>query len=82
MHHKYAVKDYNETQKAGYVLFGSINWTNSAFVENYENITFLSSSAVVEAFHDNFEQLWSFLGEEYKNNLLITAILKNKICIK
>lgn len=82
MHHKYVVKDYNENEKSGFVLFGSMNWTTSAFMNNYEDVIFVSDSGVVEAFHNDFEQMSSFLEDESKNNAFVTAVLNNKVCIE
>lgn len=77
MHHKYAIKDYfNST---GYVLFGSMNWTHSAFSNNYEDITFLDCPAPVKAFHDDFTQIWDFLEQQYATNVAVKTILLNQV---
>lgn len=62
MHYKYMVKDYN--RDGGYAFFGSPNLTMSAFLNNYEDIVFMSSNEVVTALHNNFQDCWDYIKKE------------------
>lgn len=79
MHHKYAIKDYNGT--SGFLLFGSLNWSNTGFTNNYEDIVFTTNEEAVDSFSKNFESIWSYVEDLEKNDLTACAILKNKIKI-
>lgn len=74
MHHKYVVKD------GEYLLFGSMNWTNGAFMDNYENLVFTSEKSVVNSFHQNFEDMWKYVNEQM-GDVEIQAILKRKLTV-
>lgn len=77
MHHKYAVKDCNG--KSGFLLFGSLNWTNSGFTNNYEDIVFTTNFEAVKSFSDNFENLWKHVNDLEEYDVTTQAILFNKI---
>lgn len=77
MHHKYAVKDYNG--KTGYLVFGSLNWTNSGFTNNYEDLVFTTNSDAVNSFNDNFESMWTYLDNQEKYDVITRAVLREKI---
>lgn len=53
MHHKFALVDHR------ILLTGSYNWTLESEKENYENLVILSDPALVEAYTQEFETLWS-----------------------
>lgn len=77
MHYKYVVKDYNE--KSGFLLFGSLNWTYSGFINNYEDIVFTTNMEAVKSFHDNFESMWCYLDDLEKHDVTVRAVLSNKV---
>ncbi|KAH1004233.1 mitochondrial cardiolipin hydrolase-like [Dendroctonus ponderosae] len=56
MHHKFMVKDYCD--EGGYVCTGSMNFSVSSVLHNYEFFVFMSTPQVVEAFKKNFEECW------------------------
>ncbi|MCR9246404.1 MAG: phospholipase D-like domain-containing protein [bacterium] len=56
MHHKFALFDREV------LLTGSYNWTVSAARDNEENLVVTSSSGLVRAFQEQFDELWSKLG--------------------
>lgn len=56
MHNKYIIKDY--TDDRGFVCMGSMNFTASSPLNNYESFVFMSNHNVVEAFERNFEECW------------------------
>jgi phosphatidylserine/phosphatidylglycerophosphate/cardiolipin synthase-like enzyme len=57
MHHKFALFD------GRYLLSGSYNWTRSACDLNEENILLTTEPRLVSAFADQFQTLWSTLGD-------------------
>ncbi|KAJ8919630.1 hypothetical protein NQ315_006156 [Exocentrus adspersus] len=65
MHHKYIVKDY--TLSNGYLCTGSLNLTDSGFVNNYEDMVFTSNQYLVQAFHKDFEESWSLISIDNEN---------------
>ena len=56
MHHKFAVIDRRV------VLTGSYNWTRSAAKSNFEDLLIIRDAAVVNAYGQRFERLWTDLG--------------------
>ena len=52
MHHKFAIVDGQR------LITGSYNWTRGA-TRNHENVTVLSDNALIEAFSNEFNRLWS-----------------------
>jgi cardiolipin hydrolase len=52
MHHKFAIIDCK------IVMTGSFNWTRSAVLNNKENIVVTDVKPVVQAFTQEFENLW------------------------
>lgn len=76
MHHKYVVKDFSAGN--GFVLFGSLNWSYSGFINNYEDIVFTTNAGAVKSFHDNFESMWNYFDDLEKHDVITRAILNNK----
>lgn len=74
-HFKYVVKDYGS--ESGYLYVGSLNWTVTGVLQNYENITFISNHKVVEQFHNNFEESWRNINETNNTNLTVKARIKS-----
>ncbi|KAM4632502.1 mitochondrial cardiolipin hydrolase [Discoglossus pictus] len=52
MHHKFLVVDQN------ILITGSLNWTTQAIQTNRENLIIIDESTCVNAFLNEFEQLW------------------------
>ncbi|KAJ8959391.1 hypothetical protein NQ318_022079 [Aromia moschata] len=73
MHHKFMVKDYSDSD--GFVFTGSLNLTKSAFLNNYEDITFTFNEYVVKAFHNNFEECWNYIQADNENLINKTVLL-------
>ncbi len=59
MHHKFAVLNYNKDQETGKeaVLTGSFNWNKGAAAHNYENIIYIKSRKVAEAFWKEYKRV-------------------------
>ncbi|KAA3662161.1 MAG: nuclease [Calditrichaeota bacterium] len=57
MHHKFAVIDKR------ILINGSFNWTRSASERNEENLLVTQDPALVHAFQEKFEELWSKFSE-------------------
>lgn len=74
MHHKYAIKDYAVDE--GYLVFGSINWTSAAHLQNYEDVVFSTDIELVRAFNESFLEMWEFVGGFCRDDLQINEILK------
>lgn len=55
MHHKFAVFD------GKIVASGSYNWTRSASEDNEENIVVTNDQTIVQAFHGQFDRLWTHM---------------------
>ena len=53
MHHKFALFDRR------LVVTGSYNWTRSASENNHENIVVSDDGRLLQAFGDEFDQLWA-----------------------
>lgn len=73
MHYKYAIKDCDE--EAGFILYGSLNWTASGFLENYEDCIFTNSTVLAQEFKRNFNITWDRLttlaeSEEVRDTIL------------
>jgi len=75
LHFKYVIKDYNPKDGTGYLVLGSLNWTESGTQHNYEDLVFTSNSSMVKGFHDNYEEIWDYLQHESITNPLVHAIL-------
>lgn len=58
MHHKFALID------SKILLTGSLNWTKSAVLMNYDNVLVTSSKQLVLKYQEQFNQLWNQF-EEY-----------------
>ncbi len=52
MHHKFAIID------TAMVITGSYNWSNSAETRNDENVVFIKSRGIAEAYSSEFGRLW------------------------
>lgn len=55
MHHKFVIMD------GEILLNGSVNWTNSGFFGNYENIEICNDKIAIAAFNQEFNHLWDLL---------------------
>lgn len=77
MHLKCAIKDFRAGK--GFLLFGSLNWTYSGFVNNYEDVVFTSNKEAVRSFHENFESMWFYFDNMEKHDVITRAVLSNKI---
>ncbi|CAH1138892.1 unnamed protein product [Phyllotreta striolata] len=66
MHYKSMLKDYEEN-KQGYVMAGSMNLTKTAFLDNYEDLVFMSDLNIARAIHTNFEKCWRYIKTENEN---------------
>lgn len=64
MHFKYMVKDFEKGN--GYSFMGSMNLSNNAFFNNYEDLVFTCSKDVVTALHENFQLCWDYVKNENK----------------
>lgn len=53
MHHKFALID------SKILLTGSLNWTKSAVLMNYDNVLVTSSKQLVAKYQEQFNQLWN-----------------------
>ena len=53
MHHKFALIDGKT------LVNGSFNWTRQAVLNNRENVVISSDRTLVQAFHQEFENMWS-----------------------
>lgn len=53
MHHKFALID------SKILLTGSLNWTKSAVLMNYDNVLVTSSKQLVSKYQEQFNQLWN-----------------------
>lgn len=73
MHCKYMVKDY--TESSGFLFTGSLNLTDSGFINNYEDVVFTSNQYVVKAFHENFEECWNFVKIDNEDLINKTTLL-------
>jgi len=51
-HHKFIVSENN-------LIFGSLNLTNNAFNNNYENIVSTEDKTLIEQFYNHFIDLWN-----------------------
>ncbi|XP_017780277.1 PREDICTED: mitochondrial cardiolipin hydrolase-like [Nicrophorus vespilloides] len=74
-HYKYAVKDYSDKTKTGYAMCGSMNWSQTGIIENYEDIVLTTAKSVVQSLHDNFEESWTFLKKENCRNVYVKTVL-------
>ncbi|XP_066151400.1 mitochondrial cardiolipin hydrolase-like [Euwallacea fornicatus] len=73
MHHKFILKDY--TEEGGFLCTGSLNFSSSSVVNNYEHIIFLSCHHLVSVFQTNFNECW-------KNFTIDNKGLVNKTILK
>ena len=53
MHNKFAIIDSH------ILLTGSLNWTKSAVLLNYDNVLVTSNKSLVSQYSNQFDQLWS-----------------------
>ncbi|XP_066254475.1 mitochondrial cardiolipin hydrolase-like [Euwallacea similis] len=73
MHHKFILKDY--TEEGGFLCTGSLNFSSSSVVNNYEHVIFLSNHHLVSVFQTNFNECW-------KNVTIDNKGLVNKTILK
>ncbi|KAJ8963774.1 hypothetical protein NQ317_005973 [Molorchus minor] len=73
MHYKYMVKDY--TKCGGFVFTGSLNLSETGFLNNYEDIVFTSNFYTAQAFHENFEECWNYIVMDNKTLMNRTVLL-------
>lgn len=63
MHNKYMVIDYNHPDTTKTIVFsGSCNWTEQQLVNDYNNIVFIQSKSVAQAFLTEFNEMWGDTG--------------------
>lgn len=59
MHNKFMVIDINAPDtNSTIVMSGSCNWTDQQFLNDYNNIFFIQSKTVAQAFEDEFNEMW------------------------
>ncbi|KAK9717589.1 PLD-like domain [Popillia japonica] len=71
-HLKYAIKDYNTGFSA--MCCGSLNWTNAAFLNNYENILFTTNEKIIDEYHRNYESSFSYVKTCMENDLFLPIL--------
>jgi phosphatidylserine/phosphatidylglycerophosphate/cardiolipin synthase-like enzyme len=59
MHHKFVLLDQSV------LLTGSYNWTFASEERNYENLLVLREAKIIDAYHQEFETLWSEAEEAH-----------------
>lgn len=63
MHNKFMVIDYNHPDTNKTLVFsGSCNWTEQQLVNDYNNIVFIQSKSVAQAFLTEFNEMWGDTG--------------------
>jgi len=63
MHNKFMVIDYNHPDTSKTLVFsGSCNWTEQQLVNDYNNIVFIQSKSVAQAFLTEFNEMWGDTG--------------------
>ena len=62
VHHKFAVIDVDGSDPV--VILGSYNWTASGAYDNDENTLIIHDHALAQAYHAEWQRLWSALGSE------------------
>lgn len=70
------VKDYG---KGGYVCTGSMNFSVSSVLRNYELFVFMSLPQVVEAFRSNFEECWKNVRIDNEGLINRTILLEAQL---
>ncbi|KAJ8926551.1 hypothetical protein NQ314_021067 [Rhamnusium bicolor] len=77
MHYKFMVKDY--TEYGGFVLTGSLNLSKSAFLNNYEDVVFISNQYVAKAFYQTFEECWNYIKVDNECLINKTVLLDTNL---
>jgi phosphatidylserine/phosphatidylglycerophosphate/cardiolipin synthase-like enzyme len=63
MHNKFMVIDINHPDTSKTIVFsGSCNWTEQQLVNDYNNIVFIQSKQVAQAFLTEFNEMWGSMG--------------------
>ena len=63
MHNKFMVIDINHPDTTKTIAFsGSCNWTEQQITNDYNNIFFIQSKSVAQAFLDEFNEMWGSTG--------------------
>jgi len=63
MHNKFMVIDINHPDTSKTIVFsGSCNWTEQQLVNDYNNIVFIQSKSVAQAFLTEFNEMWGDTG--------------------
>ncbi len=62
VHHKFAVIDVEGSDPT--VILGSYNWTSSGAYDNDENTLIIHDRDLAQAYHAEWQRLWSALGTE------------------
>ncbi|KAL1518199.1 hypothetical protein ABEB36_001860 [Hypothenemus hampei] len=73
MHQKYMIKDAHDSNNS-YICVGSLNFTTTSVLSNYESIIFMSDHKVVQAFQNNFNDCWDTITMD-NNGLINKTIL-------
>jgi phosphatidylserine/phosphatidylglycerophosphate/cardiolipin synthase-like enzyme len=72
MHNKLMIVDINGT--APVVVAGSMNWSDSGANDNDENTLIFHDPGVAQAYHDEWQQLWSAIALENMCNPFRTYV--------
>lgn len=67
MHTKFIIKDFDSETSSGYLCLGSLNVTQSAILENFENLVFLTNWLAVKQFYDFYCRLYEYCHWQNKN---------------
>ncbi len=63
MHNKFMVIDFNHPDTNKVITFsGSCNWTEQQLVNDYNNIVFIQSKSVAQAYLTEFNEMWGSTG--------------------
>lgn len=65
MHNKFMVIDFNHPDTNKVITFsGSCNWTEQQLVNDYNNIVFIQSKNVAQAYLTEFNEMWGSSGSQ------------------
>lgn len=76
-HYKYAIKDYNTEYSA--LCCGSLNWTNAAFLNNYENLVFTNNRTVIDEFYINYTNSFNYVRKLMEEDTYVKVKLEELI---
>ncbi|XP_019878636.1 uncharacterized protein LOC109606534 [Aethina tumida] len=60
MHHKFCLID-EKNPKLAKLVFGSLNFTHTAFCNNFESLMYTNNPDIIKRFSEEFELLWNDL---------------------